>query len=219
MSTSSNPSAPIAYIYLHGFASSPQSHKAQYLRDRFAELDLDLQIPDLNQEDFSHLCLTRQIQQVAALFPTPKTPIVLIGSSFGGLTAAFLAQHYPQVQQLVLLAPAFGFQTYWETHLDKRQRDRWRAEKYLNVYHYGKQRELPLSYNFFLDLNQYDEGKLQRPVETRIIHGDRDEVIPLSNSQTYASDRPWVELRIYNSDHSLSNVLPQIWQEIREFIG
>ena len=51
-----------AYIYLHGFASSPQSSKAIYLRDRFAEINLNLEVLDLNQGDFTHLTLTRQIQ-------------------------------------------------------------------------------------------------------------------------------------------------------------
>ncbi len=50
------------YIYLHGFASSPSSTKAQYLRARFASLQINLNIPDLNQGDFSHLTLTRQLQ-------------------------------------------------------------------------------------------------------------------------------------------------------------
>ena len=79
------------YIYLHGFASSPLSAKAQYLDSCFRECQIDLEIPDLNQGDFSHLTLTRQLQQVENLFPAKK-PVVLIGSSFGGLTAAVLAE-------------------------------------------------------------------------------------------------------------------------------
>ncbi|NEQ23366.1 MAG: esterase, partial [Microcoleus sp. SIO2G3] len=35
------------FIYLHGFASSPKSAKAFYLCDRFAELDISLEVPDL----------------------------------------------------------------------------------------------------------------------------------------------------------------------------
>ncbi|PLZ96401.1 esterase, partial [Fischerella thermalis CCMEE 5328] len=55
------------FIYLHGFASSPNSAKARYIRDRFAELNIKVNIPDLNFGDFSHLTITRQINQVASI--------------------------------------------------------------------------------------------------------------------------------------------------------
>ena len=57
------------FIYLHGFASGSQSAKAIYLRDRFAELDINLKVPDLNQGDFFNLTISRQLDRVAALFP------------------------------------------------------------------------------------------------------------------------------------------------------
>lgn len=63
------------YIYLHGFASSPLSAKAIYLRDRFSSLNISLTIPDLNQGDFSHFTMTCQLSQVAAEFPPPPTPV------------------------------------------------------------------------------------------------------------------------------------------------
>ena len=91
------------YIYLHGFASSPQSKKAVYLQNCFAKEGIKLEIPDLNQEDFTHLTLTRQITQTAALFNRKNASITLIGSSFGGLTAAWLAEKYSLVQKLILL--------------------------------------------------------------------------------------------------------------------
>ncbi len=74
------------YIYLHGFASSPNSAKARYIRDRFAEIHTKLKIPDLNAGDFSHLTITRQITQVAAEFPDESVPLTLIGSSLGAFT-------------------------------------------------------------------------------------------------------------------------------------
>ncbi|MBD2480628.1 YqiA/YcfP family alpha/beta fold hydrolase [Planktothrix sp. FACHB-1365] len=86
------------YIYLHGFASSPFSTKAQYLRDRFASVDIHLNIPDLNQGDFSHLTLTRQLQQIESEFFPSASPCVVLGSSFGGLTAAWLAEKKLMIQ-------------------------------------------------------------------------------------------------------------------------
>ncbi|AHJ26506.1 hypothetical protein NSP_1500 [Nodularia spumigena CCY9414] len=146
------------YIYLHGFASSPKSAKAQNIRDRFAEIQTKLKIPDLNAGDFSQLTITRQITQVAAEFPDHSTPVTLIGSSLGGLTSAHLAQQYPQVQRLILLAPAFGFLSHWLPQLG----ERWQEEQYLMIYHYGHGRSLPLSYNFVTDAAQYQEEILQR---------------------------------------------------------
>ena len=36
------------YIYLHGFASSPRSRKAVYLQTQFAEIGINLEVPDLS---------------------------------------------------------------------------------------------------------------------------------------------------------------------------
>ena len=54
-------------IYLHGFASSPMSTKAQFLAGRLAARGLTLQCPDLNQPDFQ--------PEVAVELTTDTTPI------------------------------------------------------------------------------------------------------------------------------------------------
>ena len=201
------------YIYLHGFASSPQSAKAIYLRDRLSSL----KIPDLNQGDFSHLTLTRQIEQIAAEFPPDPMPVTVIGSSLGGLTAAWVGEKYPQVERLVLLAPAFEFLAHWLLRLGEEQLQQWQTEQYLPVYHYGEKRSLPLHYQFVTDAAQYQDEQLQRPIPTLILHGRHDEVIPIAASRDYAASRPWVELIELEDDHSLGNVLPEIWESIKAF--
>ncbi|RAM53384.1 MAG: esterase [Hapalosiphonaceae cyanobacterium JJU2] len=216
------------FIYLHGFASSPHSAKARYIRDRFAESKINLNVPDLNFGNFSHLTITRQIHQVASIILTDSeqdiepslsqaAPVILIGSSLGGLTAAHIAQQYPQVQRLVLLAPAFGFLYHWLTQLGDTQVQLWQQQKYLMVYHYGEERSLPLNYDFITDATQYQEEVLQRPIPTLILHGKNDEVIPIQASRDFVKSRPWVELVELDSDHALANVLAEIWQSIRRF--
>ena len=207
-----------SYIYLHGFASGPKSAKAQYLSDRFQTLNLPLWVPDLNQDDFSHLTLTRQIEQVEAKLPSLTPPITLIGSSFGGLTAAWLGDRHPQVQQLVLLAPAFGFLDHWLPRLGTAQVKQWQDSRYLSVYHYAHQRQLPLHYEFVTDAQQYEENSLQRPIPTLILHGQQDEVIPIQASRDYAAQRPWVELVELKSDHALGDVQDVIWEATRRFL-
>ncbi|MEO1374095.1 MAG: YqiA/YcfP family alpha/beta fold hydrolase [Cyanobacteria bacterium J06635_10] len=204
------------YIYLHGFASSPNSAKAKYILQRFAENQINLEIPDLNCDDFSHLTIERQIQQVAAKLKQ-NISVTIIGSSLGGLTAAHIGEKYPQIKRLVLLAPAFGFLYYWLPTLGTDVIERWQQEKYLMVYHYGEQRELPLSYDFLSNANKYREEDLQRPIPTLILHGQNDEVIPILASRDYAQKRFWVELIELNSNHALGDVMIELWQAIEDF--
>ncbi|NJM69329.1 MAG: alpha/beta fold hydrolase [Scytonema sp. RU_4_4] len=208
----------IEFIYLHGFASSPKSAKAEYIRTCFAQANIKLKIPDLNAGDFSHLTITRQLSQIASEFNHDSTPVTLIGSSLGGLSAAHLGQQYPQeVQRLVLLAPAFGFLSHWLPKLGDEAIQRWQKEKYLMVYHYGKEETLPLSYDFVTDAHQYKEEALQRSIPTLILHGRDDEVIPIQEARNFAQRRPWVKLIELDSDHALGNVMTEIWQAIRLF--
>ncbi|MEG3922640.1 YqiA/YcfP family alpha/beta fold hydrolase [Microcoleus sp. T3_A4] len=217
-----------SYIYLHGFASSPDSLKAKYFRDRFSSLGIDLKTPDLNQNNFSGLTLTRQLQQIETEFlQTPSSPsadkvkqlggVTIIGSSFGGLTAAWLTQRQLSVKQIVLLAPAFDFISHWLPLLGQQQLEKWQCEKYLPVYHYGEQRYLPLNYQFVADMAQYPEEKLIRSVPTLILHGKHDTIIPIQASRNFAANRPWVQLIELEDDHSLGNVLAEIWEAIQKF--
>lgn len=205
-----------SYIYLHGFASSPSSTKARFLKDQFQKQGLFLTIPDLNQPDFYRLTLSRQIQQVAALLPI-DTPVTLIGSSFGGLTAAWVGERYPQVDRLVLLAPAFEFLSHWLPKLGAAQVEQWQKDDALLTYHYSEQRQMPISYQLVTDMAQYDESLLQRSIPTLILHGQQDDVIPIQSSRSYAASRPWVSLIELDSDHSLTNVQAEIWQAICRF--
>ncbi len=218
------------YIYLHGFASSPHGRKAQYFRQCFAKLSIDLKTPDLNQGDFFNLTLTRQLNLVNTEYlqkigdsEIPENSInslpeiTLIGSSFGGLTSAILAQRNFQIKRLVLLAPAFQFHLHLSRLLGEAAMQQWQRDGFGLFPHYGENRELPLSYQFWLDLLQYQNEQFSREIPTLILHGIDDEVIPIESSRAFAGDRPWVKLQEIDSDHGLTNVLPTLWQGIQEF--
>ncbi|MEL6437733.1 MAG: YqiA/YcfP family alpha/beta fold hydrolase [Cyanobacteria bacterium J06621_8] len=209
----------MSFIYLHGFASSPQSSKARYLSDRFAELQLQLKVLDLNQSGFSNLTLTRQIQQTIAAIADDDPSVTLIGSSFGGLTAAWVAQQQKRVQNLVLLAPAFGFPGSWYQRLNPNQMQQWQDTGVLNVYHYGKQQEIPLNYRFLTDAANYPLSGLKRSLNTLIIHGLDDDVVPIQVSRDYAQQHDQVKLVELNSDHGLNDQQGEIWRLVREFLG
>ncbi len=190
------------------------------MQQRFVQAGLPLLIPDLNQNDFAHLTISRQMQQVEALLPSSsldplgEPPVLLIGSSLGGLTAAWLGDRHDSVHALVLLAPAFGFLDHWLPKLGETTLQQWQQNGYLPVYHYREGSEIPLHYGFVCDAQHYDATQLRRPVPTLILHGLDDEVIPIQASRDYAASRPWVTLVELEGNHTLANADDAIWQAI-----
>ncbi|NJN20091.1 MAG: alpha/beta fold hydrolase [Leptolyngbya sp. RL_3_1] len=211
-----------AYCYLHGFASSPASRKAQHLLGAFQGQGRALTILDLNQGDFAHLTLSRQIQQgMNWIESQPDPEVVVIGSSFGGLTAAWLAEQpevQERIQKLVLLAPAFQFLAQWLPRLGDEALTRWQAEGEFPIFHYGQGRMVPLRYGFITDAQTYDESQLRAEIPTLILHGRQDEVIDIQASRDYAALRPWVALVALEDDHSLLATQDQIWQVIQTWL-
>ena len=91
-------------VYLHGFASSPHSSKAQFFRRRFAEHGVPMEIPILDEGRFEELTVTGQLAVIDRA--VGEEPAILIGSSLGGYLAALYASRHPsQIEKLVLLAP------------------------------------------------------------------------------------------------------------------
>jgi uncharacterized protein len=205
------------YIYLHGFSSGPGSTKAKYIQAQCAQIGIDLQVPDLNQDDFTHLTISRQIAQVVDLLPPDKSPVILIGSSMGAWVSAIIAQNHPQVERLVLLAPAFDFLNHWLPKIGEQQLNSWEQTGYLSLYHHAIKDLSPLHYDFLVDARKYPLAEINRVLPTLIIHGIHDDVIPVSASRDFASQHPWVELLEWDSDHQLLDKNEQIWQQIRLF--
>lgn len=206
----------VDYIYLHGFASGPQSYKGLALRSRFQSLNIDLKLLDLNQGDFAHLTLTRQIHQVTQQL---QGSTVLIGSSLGGIVAAWATQKSHQVERLILLAPAFEFLNQWLPKLGQEQLKQWQSTGWLPIYHYGLNTQQRLHYKFLTDALRYPESQLTKSLPTLILHGREDEVIALETSQLYAQSRPWVTLQPLNTDHGMTNAMQDIWPSIQNFCG
>jgi pimeloyl-ACP methyl ester carboxylesterase len=207
------------YVYLHGFASSPQSSKAQYFRKQFEEKGLTLEIPALDGGDFTHLTITGQLRIVDAAVAVTDQPTVLLGSSLGGYLAALYAARHPlAIAKLVLLAPAFQFPRRWHERHSPEELERWRRDGSAPVFHYGYNREVPLSYQIMEDSQNYeDEPEFAQPA--LVLHGTRDPIVPASISTGYASRHLNVTLRLFDSGHELTDVLQGLWEETAGFLA
>ena len=200
-------------VYLHGFASSPNSGKAQYFRRRFAERGITMEIPQLDEGRFENLTISSQLAVIERA--VGEQPAILIGSSLGGYLAALYAARHAQVDRLVLLAPAFQFPSRWR---ERHSPEAWKREGSISVFHYGDGRERQLGYQFVEDAAQYEDEPLF-PQPALIIHGVRDTVVPAVVSETYAARHANVKLVLMESAHELTDVLAPLWAQISDYLG
>jgi len=204
-------------VYLHGFASSPQSSKAQFFRRKFAEAGVRMEIPRLDEGRFEHLTISGQLGVMDRA--VGGQPAALMGSSLGGYLAALYASRHPEeIERLVLLAPAFQFPRRWRERYSDQDWERWQQEGSTPVFHYGEGRERRLGYQFVEDAAQYEEEPcFSQPA--LILHGTRDNVVPAAISTAYAAARPGVRLILLESGHELTDVLDRMWLEVADFLG
>lgn len=110
-------------LYLHGFKSSPQSHKARVLHDYMRELGLAeaLHIPQIPPQPataFTGLC------ELYDSLSVDNRQVSVAGSSLGGFYATALAERYdcravlinPAVRPDILLQRYLGLNTNYHSH-------------------------------------------------------------------------------------------------------
>lgn len=202
-------------VYLHGFASGPSSAKAVFLAAKFWEAGISFEIPALDEGDFAHLTITRQLQVVDHV--VARRPVVLIGSSMGGYLAALYAARRREVERLVLLAPAFDFGRRWPEMLGAAEMAEWKRTGWRKVFHYSQNRECDLSYELIEDAGTYEAfPEVSQP--TLILHGRDDRVVPITSSYEFASARPNVTVLELRTGHEMTDVLDRLWVEAARFL-
>jgi len=204
-------------VYLHGFASSPLSSKAQFFHRKFEACGISMDIPRLDEGRFEQLTISGQLRVIERA--VGDRPAILMGSSLGGYLAALYASRQPtQVERLVLLAPAFQFPRRWRERYSDQDWERWRREGSAPVFHYGDGGERRLGFQFVEDAARYEEEPgFSRPA--LILHGVRDNVVPAAISSEYAAGHPGVRLVLLESGHELTDVLEPMWIEVSRYLG
>ncbi|MDX2152389.1 MAG: YqiA/YcfP family alpha/beta fold hydrolase [Bryobacteraceae bacterium] len=202
-------------VYLHGFASSPGSKKARFFAERLRAAGREVLIPALDGGDFENLTITGQLRVIEQT--AGERPVTLMGSSMGGYLAALYASRHPEVERLVLFAPAFGFARRWLASLDPERREEWQRTGRLPFFHYGEGRERSVGYALIEDGERYeDEPPVSQP--TLIFHGANDATVPAELSVRFAAARPNVELHVLESDHELIDQLETMWARTAQFL-
>jgi pimeloyl-ACP methyl ester carboxylesterase len=204
-------------VYLHGFASSPGSTKAQFFRQRFAERGIECEIPQLDGGDFRGLTLSGQLSVVERT--VGAGPVVLMGSSMGGyLAALYAARHAEQIECVIALAPAFDFAARWRLRMGEEAMEKWEQAGKLEIYHYGEKREAELSYTLYTDSLLYEAyPEVARPM--LILHGSSDDVVPISLSEQYIQRNRRARIVRVETGHEMTDRMELLWAETAGFLN
>ena len=202
------------FIYLHGFASGPNSSKAQAFKKRFEKLDITFHVPDLQEGDFENLTLSGQIRLVQNIIDKDKRKkFGLIGSSMGGYLASLIAQTRDSVKALYLMAPGFNFLNRWRETLNLSKT----TQDLIPVFHYRYNKEVLLNTYLFQDAETWESLPFERKVPTLIVHGLHDTTVNILESRNFVSNHPGCELKELDSDHGLLSCVDWIVEDCLRF--
>ena len=206
-------------LLLHGFASSGQSTKAQYLKEKFRALpQVEFRALDFNPtpRDFEFMTVTGMVNRLRQYaLDHHLQSVSLIGSSLGALVGLHYAFRFGGVEKMLLLAPGLS---WLSGGLSETELEQWEKAGTAPVFHYAFEKALPVRYDLHVDGLCYLEP-IPPTTPITIIHGQNDDVVPIDNSRKYAVNFPdKVRLIEVDAAHTLNNLLPFIWEHVRSFL-
>jgi pimeloyl-ACP methyl ester carboxylesterase len=204
-------------LYLHGFASGPDSAKGRAFAERFACEGVETCRADLTPgpdgfERSTPLTMLAEAERALAA----SGALAVMGSSLGGYLAAVLASRHAEVERLVLLAPAFRLFERWSRRLTPAQIADWKSHGLETDHHAtGTRRRIDWA---FLE----EAGRLPAFPEVRVptlcIAGRRDELVPLPDIEAFVERTPSARLVVVEDGHDLLASVDRIFSEAREFL-
>ncbi|PCH63106.1 MAG: esterase [SAR86 cluster bacterium] len=184
----------ILVLYLHGFLSSPQSHKAQQTLKYCQDLGLAEQvfIPELSAnpaEDIAQLC--------GFIEANRQHNIVLIGSSLGGYYAGYLAERYKLLAALI--NPAVRPYEHWQDYVGE------------HINYYSKRRHI-VSKQHKDELLSLHSETLKYPQNYLLLVQCGDETLDYRQAvEKYRSSQSIIQAEGNHSFVNFESVLPEIF--------
>jgi len=221
-SVESRPMPPVRHVvYLHGFASSPGSSKAQRFAAELAKHGVGFSCPDLNQPAFETLTVTRMLDQARDAIAQTTGRVALFGSSLGAFVAlhAANADRTGRVDRLVLMAPALDFGGNRLRQLGEHGIEEWRASGRLRVHHYAFDEPRDVHFALYEDAARYDAFAVTLTKPTLVFQGRQDASVNPEMVEKWTKGQPNVTLRMLDDDHQLTASVETIWGECERFLG
>ncbi len=233
MTAETGPIGPI-WLYLHGFASSPQSKKARAFVRWGEAHGIAIRALDLRAPSLEHLRFSAILSRVKdAIGEDPRTRVVLVGSSLGGLTACRVAADDPRVCAVYAMAPAFGLAARWRARLGEAAWAAWKRDDALAIdapapaegaassrsdQDCARGAKTTVDFGFVEELERLEaDGPPDLRVPTCIVHGIRDEIVDIASSRAFAAAKRHVRLVELDDGHELTASTERLLSEANAF--
>ncbi len=203
-------------ICSHGFASSKENSTYNLLTKLLSEFQISSFCYDFyghgeSSGKIEYLTTTKAIQNLQSVYryfwDNGYRKIGLVGSSFGGFVSLLCAPDWKDLLFLALKCPVSDFLAIQLERRTQEELEKWKSNGFI-LYKLGENLEFKLNYSFFEDLtkdNGYTRAS-QIQVPTLIVHGSKDESVPLLQSQKLKNLIPNSILEIIQgADHRFSN--------------
>lgn len=203
-------------LYLHGFASSPNSAKVRGLRELLGPDGIELNAPDLNVPSFEKLDFDAIVDRaLGAAYRIP--PAAVVGSSFGALVALEVVRCGIR-EPLVLIAPALGVADQWISRLPEGNP--------IEVFNHARNANAPIHRAFFEQMARVDSDRNSPGVPVTLIMGRHDESVPFDRvSEVWSRWKASGQLvegssfvEIADGDHGLTAFADILAREIRRAV-
>ena len=183
-------------LFAHGFEGTPNGGKPTHMIE---ELGWDVVAPVMSEKGWN---IEQETAVLLAHIDSGEFDIIA-GSSMGGLAAANASALRPDATfGLLLIAPAFGLAEMWHNRLSISEMGDW-EEKDAYAYQ-GFELDISLGWDFMQSAEQMSWPKLNHP--TVILHGTKDDVVPIGNSRRIADgDENVIALMEIDDGHRMQN--------------
>lgn len=209
------------WLYLHGFASGPDSTKGVAIAKHFAARGVEVARLNLRVPTMEGLRLSAMLETVRGAMGGEGARAVLMGSSLGGLTAAHVAAVDARVSGLVLLAPAFQVVRQLRRRMGEGAWGLWNKQGWIETDDFAEKRKVRVHSGFIADAEAVDARQGGWPdvrVPTLVIHGRADDTCDIRYSRQWAEGKRHVKLVEVEDGHELVASLPRILEETEAFL-
>lgn len=206
-------------VFITGFLSKRWGNKsttlAQWCRERgWGFCCYDVRGFGDSEGLFTDYTLSDWIADARTVMESMKSgpPVTIIGNSLGSWIAWLVAQEFPIVNELILIAPAFNMMGERAKTISEARLHDWHTAGWMPWDDDPLHKDWPLSWKWVEESEHYwaRTFDVTRQVKTTILHGLQDTVIPPEGSQRFAdtllcrdSNFP-LDLQLIPGDHRLS---------------